>query len=186
MNEISNSNDRKILKFRSQITIGLVVLLVLVGVGLFSRFRSLSTEQSVPTGQSVSTGQSATAEALDSLDAANTAISNNPQDPLAWYARGVYLQLEGSDLETAIESYGKALEISPEFLSALFNRGLAYRSLGRLEEAKADLEQIVLLRQGIAPRALFNLGLIAYDQGDTKLGDEYTQRAYEQDPSLGP
>ena len=180
MNEISNSNDRKILKFRSQITIGLVVLLVLVGVGLFSRFRSLSTEQSV------STEQSATAEALDSLDAANTAISNNPQDPLAWYARGVYLQLEGSDLETAIESYGKALEISPEFLSALYNRGLAYRSLGRLEEAKADLEQIVLLRQGIAPRALFNLGLIAYDQGDTKLGDEYTQRAYEQDPSLGP
>ena len=180
MNEISNSNDRKTLKFRSQITIGLVVLLVLVGVGLFSRFRSLSTEQSV------STEQSATAEALDSLDAANTAISNNPQDPLAWYARGVYLQLEGSDLETAIESYGKALEIYPEFLSALFNRGLAYRSLGRLEEAKADLEQIVLLRQGIAPRALFNLGLIAYDQGDTKLGDEYTQRAYEQDPSLGP
>jgi Tfp pilus assembly protein PilF len=44
----------------------------------------------------------------------------------------------------------------------------------------------VTLKDGVAPQALYNLGLIAIDQGDIPLSDVYLQKAYEQDPSLQP
>jgi tetratricopeptide (TPR) repeat protein len=85
-----------------------------------------------------------------------------------------------------VDSYSRTIEINPQYFSALFNRGLAYKSLGRLDEAKADFTTIVTLKDGVAPQALYNLGIIALDQGDISLSDEYLQKAYEQDPSLQP
>jgi len=117
---------------------------------------------------------------------AEDAIAINPQDSDAWYTKGVALQLEAEDYQGAVESYSRALEINPQYFSALFNRGFAYKDMGRIDEAKADFETIVTLKNGVAPQALYNLALIAMDQGDTVLGDEYLQKAYEQDPSLRP
>jgi tetratricopeptide (TPR) repeat protein len=78
----------------------------------------------------------------------------------------VFLQTEVGDLEGAVLSYDRVLEINSEDLSALFNRGLAYKGLNRLNEAKADFELILTLKDGVAPYALLNLGYIAIDQGD--------------------
>ena len=153
--------------------LGLVVVVVLIVIGLISRSNSQSDE-------SVATVQKSL------LETAEDALALNPQDSEAWYTKGVYLQTQVGDNQAAVESYSRAIEINAEYLAALFNRGLAYKSLGRLDKAIADFESVVELKNGEAPRALYNLGLIANDEGDTELGDEYLQKAYELDPSLKP
>ncbi len=161
------------LRLRRKQLLGLVVVVALIVIGLISRFNSQSDE-------SVATVQKSL------LETAEDAIALNPQDSEAWYTKGVYLQTEVGDNQAAVESYSRAIEINAEYLAALFNRGLAYKSLGRLDKAIADFESVVELKNGEAPRALYNLGLIANDEGDTELGDEYLQKAYELDPSLKP
>ena len=155
---------------------GVLVVVVLIVIGLIYRSNGQSDQQS----------GSAVTEQKSLLQTAEDAIALNPQDSQAWYTKGVYLQTEIGDYESAVASYSRAIEINPGFLSALFNRALAYKQLGRLEDAKTDFKAIVDLKSGEAPRALFNLGLIANTQGDTKLGDEYLQKAYKLDPSLKP
>ena len=153
--------------------LGLVVVVALIVIGLISRSNSQSDE-------SVATVQKSL------LETAEDALALNPQDSEAWYTKGVYMQTQVGDNQAAVESYSRAIEINAEYLAALFNRGLAYKSLGRLDKAIADFESVVELKNGEAPRALYNLGLIANDEGDTELGDEYLQKAYELDPSLKP
>ena len=153
--------------------LGLVVVVALIVIGLISRSNSQSDE-------SVATVQKSL------LETAEDALALNPQDSEAWYTKGVYLQTQVGDNQAAVESYSRAIEINAEYLAALFNRGLAYKSLGRLDKAIADFETVVELKNGEAPQALYNLGLIAIDEGDTELGDEYLQKAYELDPSLKP
>jgi tetratricopeptide (TPR) repeat protein len=153
--------------------LGLVVVVALIVIGLISRSNSQSDE-------SVATVQKSL------LETAEDALALNPQDSEAWYTKGVYLQTQVGDNQAAVESYSRAIEINAEYLAALFNRGLAYKSLGRLDKAIADFESVVELKNGEAPLALYNLGLIAIDEGDTELGDEYLQKAYELDPSLKP
>ena len=158
---------------KRQILGGIVVILALIGVGLIVRYsnsESNGSDNSIPT----------------SVEEADKAIEADPQNPQTWYVKGVIQQIDLGDLEGSIASYSRAIELNPIFLSALFNRGLALRELGRLDEAKVDFTRIVGLKRGVAPRALFNLGLIAIDQGDGELGERYLQRAYEQDPSLRP
>jgi tetratricopeptide (TPR) repeat protein len=178
----------KIVKRNRSIKIGLPVLLgALLVLGLFTRYDSNqpadSSTASVPTS---SADENSSATGLDSLAAADLAISIDPLNAEAWYTRGVFLQTEVGDLGGAVESYDRVLEINPEDLSALFNRGLAYKGLNRLNKAKADFELILSLKDGAAPYALLNLGYIAIDQGDQKLGEDYLQRAYGLDPTLQP
>jgi tetratricopeptide (TPR) repeat protein len=156
--------------------IGIVALLAL-GVMYRSNGDSGSSDVAVDVATTVQKGLLQTAE---------DALAINPQDSDAWYTKGVALQLELGDIQGAVESYSRAIEINPQYFSALFNRGLAYKALGRLDEAKADFTTIVTLKDGVAPQALYNLGLIAIDQGDIPLSDEYLQKAYEQDATLQP
>ncbi len=160
--------------------LGVVVIVVLIALGLVFRSDgepSEQTEPSIPTPTTVTKSLLQTAE---------DAIALNPLDSEAWYAKGVYLQTDIGDNQSAVESYSRAIGINPKFLRALFNRAFAYKDLGRLDEAIADFKTVVDLQNGIAPQALLNLGLIATAQGDLALGDEYFEKAYEQDPSLRP
>jgi tetratricopeptide (TPR) repeat protein len=157
--------------------LGVVALLVL---GLMYRSNGQSDVDSASNVETTTSVQKSL------LQIAEEALAVNPQDSVAWYTKGVYLQSSIGDNQGAVDSYSRAIEINPGYFSALFNRGLALRSLGRLEKAKADFARIVELKAGVAPQSLYNLGLIAIDQGDTALGDEYLQKAYEQDPSLQP
>ena len=159
---------------------GSIGIVVLIALGLMYRSNS---QPNVETGSNEAPVISVQKSLLQT---AEDAIAINPQDSDAWYTKGVALQLEAEDYQGAVESYSRALEINPQYFSALFNRGFAYKDMGRIDEAKADFETIVTLKNGVAPQALYNLALIAMDQGDTVLGDEYLQKAYEQDPSLRP
>ena len=160
--------------------LGVVVIVVLIALGLVFRSNSEPNEQTAPTTTTPTTVQKSL------LQTAEDAIALNPLNSEAWYAKGVYMQTNIGDNQSAVESYSRAIEINPKFLSALFNRAFAYKDLGALDKAIVDFKTVVALQNGIAPEALLNLGLIATDQGDTALGDEYFQKAYEQDPSLRP
>lgn len=173
--EVASPATSGIKKIR-RLVIGAVAVSVLIVLGILYR----SNDQSVSSGIAASTNQKSL------LQSAEEAITLNPQDSEAWYTKGVYLQLEARDFQGAIESYSRAIQINPDFVSAFFNRGIAYKTLGRIDEAKVDFETIVKLKDGVAPQSLLNLGLIATAQGETALADEYIQRAYEQDPTLKP
>ena len=47
--------------------------------------------------------------------------------------------------QRAIEEYDKAIRLNPEHAGAYFNRGIAYRELGRKTEAVADFEKLITL-----------------------------------------
>ena len=160
--------------------LGVVGIVVLIALGLVFRSNGQSD------GQTESSVVTATTVQKTLLQTAEEAIALNPQDSQAWYTKGVYQQINVGDNLGAVESYSRAIEITPGFLSALFNRGLALKNLSRFEEAITDFEAIVELQSGVAPQALYNLGLIAIEQGDTVSGDAFLQKAYEQDPSLKP
>jgi tetratricopeptide (TPR) repeat protein len=174
-----HGKSRSIQLGRTQL-FGALVVVVLIGLGMIYRSSNDSTVQTLSSEIATTSVQKTL------LQTAEEALALNPQDSEAWYTKGVYLQIEVGDNQGAVESYSRAIEIDPGFLSALFNRGLALKNLGRLDEAKVDFEAIVFSKEGSAPRALYNLGLIAKDQGDTALSDEYLQNAYEQDPTLQP
>jgi len=165
--------------------LGVVVIVVLIALGLVFRSNSEPSEQTASSNPTPTTVQT-TSVPKSLLQTAEDAIALNPLDSEAWYAKGVYLQTNIGDSQSAVESYSRAIEINPKFLSALFNRAFAYKDLGALDEAIADFETVVDLQNGVAPKALYNLGLIAIDQGDSELGDEYLLKAYEQDPFLKP
>lgn len=152
-------------------TIALLVALFVLGAGLVVRYQGADSESQLPGAI-----QGAAQEMVDS----------NPDDPVAWFTKGALQQIQERDLEGAIESYNRALELDPGYVTALFNRGFAYKDLGRLEDARLDFAQIVVIKNGQAPLALLNVGLIYLEQGDEELGEGFLQRAYEQDPTLRP
>jgi len=58
----------------------------------------------------------------------------------AWFYRGNEQNRKG-DLEGALASFDKALEIKPDYHEAWYNRGITLGNLGRLEEAIASYEK---------------------------------------------
>ena len=152
-------------------TIALLAAIFVLGAGLVVRYQSGDSESQLPGTMQ---------------GAAQELVETNPDDPVAWFTKGALQQIQERDLEGAIESYSRALELDPGYVTALFNRGFAYKDLGRLEEARLDFAQIVIIKNGQAPLALLNVGLVYIEQGDQELGEGFLQRAYEQDPTLRP
>ncbi|MBI4824198.1 MAG: tetratricopeptide repeat protein [Nitrospirae bacterium] len=51
----------------------------------------------------------------------------------------------GGDLDTAIESYSMAIKLQPEFISAYYNRGIAYYNKKLYDEAIKDFDKVIEL-----------------------------------------
>jgi tetratricopeptide (TPR) repeat protein len=58
-------------------------------------------------------------------------------------------QFQLDDYDEAISSFSKALEKSPDFIEALFNRALAEEHDGRIDPAKQDWEQFIRLSSDV-------------------------------------
>jgi tetratricopeptide (TPR) repeat protein/tRNA A-37 threonylcarbamoyl transferase component Bud32 len=69
----------------------------------------------------------------------NAALTWNRKYLPALVSRGILK--EDTDMDGAMEDYNAALAINPKSSDALFNRGMAYSALGRLKEARSDLEE---------------------------------------------
>lgn len=79
-------------------------------------------------------------------------------------ADGRAAELRG-DCDQAIRHYQQALELSPVSQDAKLDRAGCYRLLGRLDDARADLEDVVRLAP-VHPRARHELALVEIDAGN--------------------
>jgi len=72
-------------------------------------------------------------------------IQKNPHAADAHYHLGNILLLQLNDPEAAIQSFSRALLLSPKSLEARLNRGAAYSKLSMYEETLLDYQQILLI-----------------------------------------
>lgn len=78
--------------------------------------------------------------------------------------KGVYL-LKQEDYTNAIEAFTNAIESDSTFALAYYNRAVAYRYSGNAEQAIADLNKSISIRQDI-PNVYFVRGLMEKDEGN--------------------
>ena len=77
-------------------------------------------------------------------------IELNPFYSPAYEMRAVILRDAEKELKLAIQDFTKAIELDPEFVSAIVARGELFVSLGEFEHARIDL---ATLEQRKSPRA---------------------------------
>lgn len=83
---------------------------------------------------------------------------------------------EKGDFRTAIESYEKALKLIPDFPEAELQRGSAYLSIGKLDEAEAAFRKSVELRDDWS-LALASLGSVLVRKNDFAQAEKYLVQA---------
>src|SRR5688572_13222235 len=76
-----------------------------------------------------------------------------------------YVLYRQGDLDGAIESYSKSIEMDPNFAMAYYNRGLAKREKGDLAGEIADYDKALELDPKYA-LAYYNRGIAREEKGD--------------------
>ena len=75
---------------------------------------------------------------------------HTPENNSIWfYNQGVVLEYQGQE-DAAIKSYHQAVELSPNYSSALLNLGKALAKTGRFGEAAANLQEALRIRPDMA------------------------------------
>lgn len=88
------------------------------------------------------------------------AIKRNPKSPLLYFQLGLgYAYSE--KFEKAVDQFTKALEIVPRFPRALDARGNCLEKLGRQDEAQADFEKSLAIRQEDAEKQAVQRQMVA-------------------------
>jgi protein O-GlcNAc transferase len=88
-----------------------------------------------------------------------TLIAKHPAVPFAWQLLGGALQMQGKD---ALAAFQKVAALSPNDASAHFNLGVAYKSVGQMEQAAASYRSALALNPQYL-EALSNLGNVLQD-----------------------
>jgi tetratricopeptide (TPR) repeat protein len=79
------------------------------------------------------------------LGQANRAIALFPGNLRAYLAKGLYLSLVGHQFDEALGVADAGLAVNPNYVSLYTPRAVAQNSLGRYEQAKADMERAMRL-----------------------------------------
>jgi tetratricopeptide (TPR) repeat protein len=98
------------------------------------------------------------------------ALESHPQRADWHYRYGLLLKAQGKTA-LAVESFGKAVQINPDYVKAMVKLGLSLYELGQKDESKKVLERAVLLEPGYAD-VHYQLGLIYSDQARYHLAVE--------------
>jgi tetratricopeptide (TPR) repeat protein len=100
---------------------------------------------------------------------------------ISYYNRGIFWY-DKDELDKAIDDYGKALELSPEYASAFNNRGNAWSAKGDLDRALADYDRAIQI-DGKDPFRWNNRGLIFRRKGDYDRAIADFDQAIKVDPA---
>ena len=109
-------------------------------------------------------------------------VAADPEDAAAIQYLGMIAQQQ-SDFVTAVEHFDRALELEPDDTDLRLDRATALIEVGRVDEAKAVLEQILVERPD-DPRANLFAGVAAYRTGDYEGAIAKLDRARRLDPSV--
>ncbi len=82
------------------------------------------------------------------------------------------------DVASALEDLEAALRLKPDYVEALYQRGVVLALAGKAAEARADFERVVDLDPADS-RALNNLGCLCFGEGDVAGAEEVFKRAIE-------
>ena len=85
--------------------------------------------------------QHAAGASRDAVETLRNAVALTPSDALVWNTLGAVL-VDLGELDQGDASLAEAIRLHPEYREALFNRGIAARKAGRLEDAKTRLAAI--------------------------------------------
>jgi protein O-GlcNAc transferase len=85
------------------------------------------------------------------------------------------------DPEGAIASYRRSLEISPDYLPALYNLGLTLHELSRLDEAERCFRRVIEFDPTDA-EALFHLGTLLHKRSELQEAAQIYRRALQRAP----
>ncbi len=99
-----------------------------------------------------------------------------------YFARGLALADLG-DHQKALVDYNQALDLDPNFSSALYNRGMSYLALQNLPEAVSNFDQAI----GLDPEfvaAYYSRGMAYYDLGKVELARQDYNRALSLSPMM--
>lgn len=105
------------------------------------------------------------------------------EEPTAddWYDAA--LDHEATDVDAAVEAYGRAIALDPNHADALLNLGRLHHEAGRLGRAEGCYVRAIEADAHNA-RALFNLGVVREDSGAEGEAIRAYERALEADPTL--
>ncbi len=81
---------------------------------------------------------------LEVMERLEIIATTDPENPVAFVCRGVAMWLR-RDFEEALQELEQAIQIAPEEWDAYFWKGMAYASLGRVEEATTAIEKALEL-----------------------------------------
>ena len=81
----------------------------------------------------------------DGLTFFTEAIARTPRNALCYNNRAVRYGNELHNHEAALKDFSKAVELYPDYLVAIANRGVTYENLGKREEAIADLQRALAI-----------------------------------------
>src|SRR5438067_2395443 len=121
----------------------------------------------------------------EAINAERSALKLNPTNTTAHYQLGRFLLRFGQqkDLPDAIAELRKALELDPRQYEARFELIVAYRELGNLAEAAAQLDVLQESRP-TDPRVFYVTGLLDADRNDLNSAVKNFYEAITRDPTL--
>jgi len=104
-----------------------------------------------------------TGQAKRAIPALGRLIKQGPATAAWYFSRGRARKLT-DDAEGALADFGKALQLEPDHLRALLERGVLLSGLGRLRAGLPDLNRVVLLRPNAQNH--FHRGMLRARLGD--------------------
>jgi tetratricopeptide (TPR) repeat protein len=110
------------------------------------------------------------------------AAARHPDEAAYAHSLGA-ARLRASDAPGAIEAFSTALGLDPTLPRAQYNLGLAYTTMGRLDEAR-DAYERAIERDPSDVKALVNLGLLYERRGEPERARQAYQAAVRVAPGL--
>lgn len=107
-------------------------------------------------------------------------VQARPDDAASHYGLGNF-HMARHDLDLAITSFERSIQLQPDVIPPLVNVSIAYNLAGRNEQAEASLRRALKIEPGSAPVNL-NLGLLLAESGRLAEAAEALRAAFKADP----
>ena len=103
-----------------------------------------------------------TGKGPEAVARARALVAESPADPDRYFTLG--LAQSEQDVDGAIQTFRKVLDLAPRHTLARYNLALVLRRADRLPEALAELERALAIEP--RPEAHYTMGIIYWHQGD--------------------
>lgn len=104
-------------------------------------------------------------------------------DAETYHLRGI-ANFQNFEFRAAAHDFNRAIELMPDFVDAIFHRGVVHVVRGRYNDAIEDFERVIVLQPKHAA-AYYNRGRLRYWKGDYETAIADFKQARKHDPLLG-